>query len=204
MTIRPAELISAILHPVFLPVFFVILLITNSLYDISASSSLLVLMIYLVFTTILPLISVLILLHTGWLKDLTSLSRYERSYPLIVTLLFNVLFLYLSARFKANPILNYVTLITAFTIILCWGLNIFTKLSLHMAGWAAFAATTIWFLKMGWLQTPLYVVIAILLSGIVATARLKLKAHNGIELIVGTITGILAVILTNYLVFRMA
>ena len=123
---------------------------------------------------------------------------------MIVTLLFNVLFLYLSARFQANPILNYITLITAFTIILCWGLNIFTKLSLHLAGWAAFASSTIWFLKMGWLQTPVYIVMSILLLGIVATARLKLKAHNGIELIVGTITGILAVILTNYLIFRMA
>lgn len=204
MTNRQAELISAILHPVFLPVFFALLLISNSLYDITAAASLLVLLIYLLFTTILPLISVLILLRTGWLKDLTMQSRYNRSYPMIVTLLFNVLFLYLSARFQANPILNYITLFTAFTIILSWGLNIFTKLSLHLAGWAAFAASTIWFMKMGWLQTPVYIVISILLLGIVATARLKLKAHNGIELIVGTITGILAVILTNYLIFRMA
>lgn len=192
------------LHPVFLPVYFAFLLASNSLYDITTLSSLIVLLIFLVFTTILPLLSVFILTRTGWIKDISMPDRHERSYPMIITLLFNVLFLYISSKYRTNPLLNYVVLITAFTIILCWGVNIFTKLSLHTAGWSAFAAATIWFLKAGWLQTPFFVILAVLLTGVVASARLKLKAHNGIELIVGTITGILALILTNYLVFRMA
>lgn len=204
MTNRPAEVISTVLHPVFLPVFFAFLLTANAMYDITTLSSLIVLAIFLVFTTILPLLSVFILQRSGWIKDISMPDRHERSYPMIITLLFNVIFLYLSTKYRTNPILNYIVLIIAFTIILSWGMNIFTRLSLHAGGWAAYTATTIWFLKMGWLLTPLFVVIAVLLTGVVASARLKLKAHNGIELIVGTITGVLAFLLTNYLIFRMA
>ena len=204
MTKRIAEIISALFHPIFLPVYFSLLLIANSLYNISSASSAVIFLVFIVFTTILPLLSVFILQHSGWIGSFTMQSRNERSYPLLLTLLFNVSFLYITSKYRGSPILNYVVMITAITIILSWGINIFTKLSLHLAGWSALMATAFWFLKIGWLHSLLYVITAAILTGIIGSARLKLKAHNGIELVVGTITGIISLVLTNYLIFRMA
>lgn len=204
MTNRMAEIISALLHPVFLPSYFTVFLISASLLEVSGISSVVLLAVLFVFTAVLPVVSFYILKRTGWISNFNMESRQERSYPLLFTLLFNVLFLYLAGRFHTSAMLSYVVMISAFTIIMSWAVNVFIRLSLHVAAWTALAATTLWFLKMNWLPSPVYIIIPLVITGIVASARLKLKAHDGTEVIFGAITGLLSVILTNYVIFRMA
>lgn len=82
---------------------------------------------------------------------------------------------------------------SAAVIVIHLALLSFTKPSAHMSGISGFLGLLIALsLKYGLNFLP-YIVLGLLISGLVASARLKLEAHRPSELVLGFFTGLLVV-----------
>lgn len=150
-----------------------------------------------ILTVVIPFIAYLILKNFGVVHSIFLNSKAERKYPLLIHILLLILIL-----LKVIPN-NYITelyfyfaglLGAAFACLLLLLLNF--KTSLHVVG----VAGVLMYLVNLSIHFEINIVIAIglltLITGLVISSRLYLKAHSKMELLVGLFIGLLSQLLT--------
>ncbi|MDD5416797.1 MAG: hypothetical protein PHU12_02360 [Candidatus Aenigmarchaeota archaeon] len=146
----------------------------------------------ILFLGIIPLLDVLIMYKIGYLKDMNATNRKRRNLIYFLAILSYIgsalIFWKLGSHAMFLISLAYVFAPSATAIT-----NRFVKISVHVAGVAGPTTALIYVFGL-WLM-PLY-----LLSLLIAYVRLKLKAHNITELLLGFI--IPAIV--TYLVYLIA
>jgi len=156
--------------------------------------------IVIISTIVLPLISVLILITIGRLSSLEMMRHKERVFPLFnmtIWMLFGYLFLQnilLYAPLLMAEFLGAIIIISLASI-----LSNFWKISLHMLGIGGILGIFI-AIQILYKNTTSLIVIFVLLSGILASARLNEKAHNNSQVYVGFLVGLLTelIVVLNY------
>ena len=183
--------VSYVFHPLFIPIggtlsYFVVTPRINSLAMQSGN----ILPIF-ILTIIIPIILFLILKNLGLVSSIFAPDFGERKYPLYFSMI-----IYLMILYKVIP-LNYINelyyffvglLIATFSILLL----LFAKIraSIHLMGMGS-----ILFYLIGLsihFETNITFAIALftLMTGLVATSRLFMKAHSRIELLIGLVIGV--------------
>lgn len=190
------KFISVILHPIVIPTIGVILFLLITPNEIKKERQYLLISIVFFSTYIVPLISLIILKSLGFINSFQVESIKERKIPLFIMLiLFYILGKYLIniQDFKELGMLFYGTNISLALVYLLFSIQI--KSSLHIM---SLSSALGFFLFYGNLHSksvlPIAIVI-ILLTGVLASSRLYLKAHNQKEIYFGFFIGLIGQII---------
>jgi len=185
------KFISVILHPIVIPTIGVFLFLALTPNVIQKERQYLVLSIVFFSTYILPIILLVILKTLGFIKSFQVVSINERKIPLFLMLLvFYILgsILIKIPVFKELGVLFYGTNLALIATYMLFFFKI--KTSLHIL---SMSSTLGFFLIYGALHSISILPIAIsiiVLTGLLASARLHLKAHNPQEIYLGFFLGV--------------
>lgn len=183
-----------------------ILLVLNP-YQFGSSGiidSHLFILIFFISSVFIPLVAIGLMKPLGFINSFEMKERHERIGPYIIT---GLLYIWLFQNLINNPdvprILSAAVLGACIGLFLSFFLNNFTKISIHctgMGGLLAFCLLLIFLFDYGQfsivigsssfeIQTIFLFVIIVLISGLVGSARLILKAHNMQDVYGGFIVG---------------
>lgn len=192
------QLISIILHPMFMPILalHLTLLVLPSL-AFTLSQNLLLIYGILVFSTmVLPLISIFWLMQKGKVSSLEMSNHKERSLPLFKTVIWMSFGYYLLQNLLFyTPILKAELLGAILIILLAAIISKFWKISLHLLGIGGVVGV---FIALQIMHGDfLYLLLLfILLSGLLGVARIKQKAHNYAQVYAGFLVGLSVELIT--------
>ena len=186
------------MHPLLMPTYGILLLFHYSpylAYSIDEKVKLYIYAVVFLSTFAIPVLISLFLLRQGVLTSLILKERSDRALPFIVTAISFLTGYYILKQLPI-PKIFYLFLLGALTsIIIALLVNYKWKISLHMIGMggivgALFAMSQIFLINM-----MLPIVLWLLLSGILGTARLSLGSHKPSEIYIGFITGFVSLFL---------
>ncbi len=190
------RILSSLLHPVLFPlVGSVFYLFTVPRY-VSSRYKLLVLLVIFVGTYLLPILLLFLLKGLKMIQSLHLSSIEERKFPLLVISFLGILIGRLLFKIVIVNELAIYIIAGSFALLLVYSFLWFgIKVSIHTLGIGALIGFVIR-LSLVYQQNFL-VVIALLfiIFGIIANARVKLRAHTFSEVILGVIFGVGAQIL---------
>lgn len=194
------KLVSAILHPLLLPFYGIMLLFTVGMFrEIQWEYRLYIEGIVLLFMGVVPGFGIWLLKKAGHVSDLDVSIRSERLFPYLITLLSYITTCYL--LFTAQMpwwiiklfLGSVLSTFIAFFISLKWKISAHTMASGCVVG-------SIFLVCLNEALNPLLLfAVAIILSGIQASSRLYLKAHTLGQVCGGFCLGALAVCCTFFL-----
>ncbi len=194
------KFISAILHPIVMPTIGIFLYFLLSPIRLNKDQKLTVLAIVFIATYIIPLLLLVFLKSVGYIKSYQVFSIKERKVPLffMITLLF-----FLAELFRKLTIvkdLSYLFYGIVLGLIITY-LLFFTKLksSLHLLSIGGAVGYFIIFQQIHDVNIMPVIIIFILLSGILGSSRLYLKAHTPREVYTGFFIGFLCQFAVYYL-----
>lgn len=192
-----AHLISYVLHPIFMPTLACALLMWCNPYYFAQMGSFEAFTVFsnmIINTIFLPVVSLIILKKMKLLDDFNLPERKQRAVPFLILIFF---FFWTFTIFLKEPSLPlgftsiafgaFLSLFTAYIINV-----VYVKVSLHTIGMGAIVATI--FYAMTFTLKPLagIFLLAIIVAGLVGTARLVLGAHTSREVYLGYCVGFLA------------
>ncbi|CAM1356079.1 hypothetical protein [Tenacibaculum halocynthiae] len=184
------KFISTILHPIVMPTIGILLYFIFSPINLSSQQQLTILSIVFISTYIVPLLLLVFLKAIGYIKSYQVFSIKERKVPLffMIALLF-----FLAELFQK---LNIVKDLSYLFYGIVLGLTItyflfFTRLksSLHLLSMGGAVGYFLIFQVIHGINILPIIIIFIILSGLLATSRLYLKAHTPKEVYTGFFLG---------------
>ncbi len=189
-----ALIFSTLFHPVVIPtlgMFILLQLNTYIRFAVAPGARRLILLLVFINTAIAPVLSLLIMKRTGYVKTLTLEERNERILPLLLaTALFFIT--YYMLRQITLPSIVYFYIISATLLLLVTLMaSFFWKISIHMValgGITAFLIITSLLLRT---DVSRLIIAALVASGITGSSRLILKAHTPVEVYAGYMLGFL-------------
>jgi len=192
------QLISILLHPMFMPLLalHLTLLVLPSL-AFTLSHNLLLIYGILVFSTmVLPLVSIFWLMRKGEVSSLEMSNHKERSLPLFKTVIWMSFGYYLLQNLLFyTPILKAELLGAILIILIAAIVSKYWKISLHLLGIGGVVGV---FIALQIMHGDfLYLLLLfILLSGLLGVARIKQKAHNYAQVYAGFLVGLSVELIT--------
>jgi len=192
------NLVSYVFHPLFIPVYIIYFLMKaqpQMFASFDARDKVIVLIRFFVGYTFFPLVTVLIALGLGFLKSVHLKTQKERIVPYMAC---GIYFFWMAYVLRHQPEFapEIIQLAMAIFIASSLGLiaNIYMKVSMHgmsMGIMLAFVAM----LSMASPGFTLYLSVALLITGLVCTARMIVSDHFPSEIYVGLFVGILSMLL---------
>src|SRR5689334_1686420 len=134
-----SKFLSLIFHPLLLPTYAFMMIVWSQPFLFAAYEGKEWVIVLRVFinTFIFPVICLIILWRLGWLKSIEAQSREERIIPYIAIGTLYV-WTFITFRKSADPqILNIILLGSCIALFGCFLFNIFSKISIHAAGFGA-------------------------------------------------------------------
>lgn len=191
------KFISYLFHPILIPIAGTLayFLITPRFSpDVFISGNILPIFI---LTVIIPIISFLILKNLGLIRSISLSEIKERKYPyyVIIALLLMIVYKVIPNNFTAELYYYFIGLIAAtFTSLTLLFLNF--KSSMHLTGMGSLLMFLVSLSVHFEVNITIALSLFILATGLVATSRLYLRAHQKSEVIIGFIIGLLSQLLT--------
>ena len=192
-----AQFLSAIFHPLLMPLFGLFLLFNSGIFmfyiPIEVKHSIYV-TIFL-STIVLPIILVPFLRFFRLINNIFMEERRERIFPLMLV---SILYFFTYYWFKhfafSTAIQSFMLSITIISLML-FAISFFWKISMHMAGIGGL--TGLIFLISFHLNTNFIipVIIVLFISGILGTARLILGSHTASQVYYGYFLGLVMVLI---------
>ena len=192
-----SNFISYLLHPLFIPIGGTIayFLITPKYTPLEIQSAS-ILPIF-ILTVIIPIVTFFILKNVGLVNSIFLETATERKYPLYIhaSILLLILYKVIPTNYVSEIYFYFTGLLGA--TVACLLLLLFNfKTSLHAVGVSGLLMYLINLSIHFEINLIIAISIFILLTGAILTARLYLKAHTRIELIIGVFIGLLSQLLT--------
>ncbi len=201
MAEKISKFISVIFHPVLIPTLGFFLLFNSGFYFsmLSWEAERFVLLVVLFSTGILPVLSVAILALNPKFDLLMENSR-DRIIPLLSSSVFYYLGFVLLGRMKAFPVFKLFLVASVLVIIAMLLISFKWKISNHMAAVGGMTGTIFALSFRSGVNPVITILVVILISGIVGTARLILKKHDLKQLTAGYVLGFSVLYLAIYFV----
>jgi hypothetical protein len=195
-----AEVISYVSHPLFLPILvtvFVVSAMPEYFVPFKRGSIRFMfdkLYIRVLFSTLfLPIFVVVLCRALGFVSSFQLRSQKDRIIPYIACTIF---YFWTYFAFKregvAPPFFNAFLLGVFIAIVMGMVANSYVKISMHTIGWGGVVGFLLMLMISMNMNISLVLIVALLIAGIVATARLVLGAHTPAEIYTGLGMGILA------------
>lgn len=188
-----ALLLSVVFQPLLMPSLVFGLLFFAVPQASSIPESFKARLFYLIVTStlLIPMVLMLGLRWSGMVKSLHFEEKSDRRTPFILVTLFYLLTTYfLKEKTELDPILWQGMGIITFSVALLTGITFFWKMSAHTTGiGGVLGVLGILGVYFPSLDLAYLLVAALLLGGLVASARLYLDAHSPAEVYVGLLVG---------------
>lgn len=190
-----ARLLSVLLHPIILiQLIFIAAIQRDGLWQSPSwnPEGWLVLIIALMFVAVFPILATFWLLKHRIVSNWEMTQRQERNAPFIIMIVFSLLLWLIYDLMGIGGMVSRLPLFGALLISLTFLVNLFWKISIHMAGIGATVAFFNYIIsEPSSLMLTILIVSGIALTFMAAYARLRLKAHNPFQLVTGWIAGFL-------------
>ena len=183
---RLAHGISWVLHPFLLPVYMIALLLTATTFALfPANVKFYLLWVILLYAVLIPVLALGVLRSLGRISSYRVDDRRERLLPLLVGAICYLLCAITLAKIPSVVFLRKFMVAAACCEVLCLVVSLRWKISLHLTGMGAVVALLVVMniAGVGHMRIPLSV--AILGAGALASARLYLGCHNGMQVLAG-------------------
>ena len=192
-----SRILSLVLHPFLVPIYatIIILFLSSILNIITLKVKLYFIATIALYTLCLPLFSILLMRYLGVVKNLDFSTKRERILPLLIVVSCYIV----CANYMPVSIVSFVINKFLFAAIGCivtaFIINLFWKISLHMIAMGGLVAVLVYSSLYGY-GIPLWVLIlTIITTGALASARLYLGCHNSAQVAVGYTLGFIVSIL---------
>ena len=198
-----AKFVSFVFHPLFIPLYLTYFIMTFRSYEFGGLDDwgrLTRLLQVFVNCTFLPLISILLLRALKFIDSVYLKTQKDRIIPYIICMIFYFWNWY---AFKNNHEVNdIVSMSMAIFNASIFGflVNISMKVSMHAIAVGAMTTFIALLAYTDSINYSFYLSIAILISGIVCTARLIVSDHRPKEIYYGFLIGILSQLAAHYFV----
>jgi len=184
---------SVVFQPLLIPslVFGLVLFAVPESSSIPAEFKFRIFYLIVISTLLIPMITIIGLRLAGTVKSLHMHSIQDRVIPFSVTSIYYALTVYfLHQKSELDPILWQVLGLITIAIIGLTAVTFFWKMSAHMTGLGGLlAAVIVLGSKFPNFEVLNPLLLVIILTGAVATARLFLEAHKPMEIYAGLIFG---------------
>lgn len=197
---RWQKIISTILHPIVIPTIGILLYFILTPINLSNRQQYTILAVVFVTTYVIPLLLLIILKSIGYIKSFQVHGIKERKIPIF----FMMILLFTLGKFFFNTTIIKDLSYLFFGVVLGLGIVYIlfitkTKTSLHVLSMGAATGYFLLFQQIhGVFVLPL-VILFIVLSGLLASARLYLKAHTHKEVYLGFFIGLISPFLAYYI-----
>ena len=197
MTSRIANAISIIFHPLLLATYlFLSFILVDPIVVLPPGytriAQWLILLVVWLTTFVIPALSIVMLKFTGNVKSLRLENRKDRLVPFFyISLFYGFTAYYFSEQMLVSHITEVVFILTAVIIFVGSIITLFWKISVHGLGMGAisgFMLVLAIIFPGGMIQYLL--LLTLLITGLVLTARLKLNAHTPPQVYLGYLLGL--------------
>lgn len=199
MSEKLSKVLSIIFHPVLIPTLGLVLLLNSGFYFamLSWEAKRFVLLVVFFTTCILPMLSVAIMALNSKF-DISMPQSRDRILPLLASSMFYYLGFFLLSKVRAFHELKLFMVASVLVIIALLVISFRYKISNHMAAIGGLAGT-LFALSFRSGVNPVYsIMLVVLVSGLVGTARLILGKHNLGQIIAGYALGFSSLYLVIY------
>ena len=190
----PAQLISYLFHPLFIPTYIFLFLIFRFPFDFPGITIWqLKLRLFSIFwlTAFFPAFAVFLLWRLKFSESIFLRTQKERIVPYVIIMFFYWWMYYLSRNFNDQPaVLKFfymgIFISTVFGLIL----NNYFKISMHAMGVGGAMAAVILFSFYYQMPLGISMSVATFIAGLVCTSRLLVSDHSNKEIYTGLLVGI--------------
>lgn len=188
-----ARSISLVFQPLAMPTLvfaFFLFLMPDWVFQL-ALPKIYVFLLVLLTTLVIPLISLLLMRLTKSISSFHMEKREERILPFTVISLYYVMTSYLFyLKVEVDYRMMFALSVMTVCVVLLTGITFFWKISAHMIGVSGLLGIVMYFsIKYPSLEMVNYVLMLIIFTGAVASARLYLHAHTPGEIYAGFFLG---------------
>jgi len=189
-----SKIISTAFHPVFIPVYlmlFVFKIPALNILILNPMMKLIIIGLLIINTVVLPIFSLYVLKSQNSIHSLQLETAAERRIPYALSFIYYTItaYIFLRTSYLDNS-LRFIPMAAAATILALFFINNYIKISAHTASMGS-AFAYIFLLAFYFSTNTIFVLIGLTLTaGIVASARLYLKAHSEIEIYSGFFVGL--------------
>jgi len=201
---RIASLLSALLHPLVMPTLGLVILFnlnTHLVYSLPGQAKKFILLIVFVNSAIAPIISILLLKKAGFIKDVMLDERSERMLPLLLSAVYFFITYFLLRKVSLPSIIYFYIIGAALLVLLSLLVTYRWKISIHMVSMGGVTGFLISIALLLRVDMDFLLMITFLASGLLATARVKLNAHDLPQVFAGYAMGV-GVMLILFLYLR--
>ena len=190
-----ARVFSVIFHPLFMPLYgIVIIFYSGTFLSIMDKSLMKMIMLFVAATTIgLPLSLITLFVHFKFIKDLQMNERRERILPYITTFIFYAFTQYFVRNFPINYFFTEFLFACTISVLVVIGISLVWKISSHMVGIGGIVGLILALTFEFRTDLMIYLVILLLIAGFLGTARIKLESHTPSQVYSGFILGVINV-----------
>ncbi len=197
MQTKIAKIISYLFHPLLIPTYAFVLLFSIKAYFsliIPTEGKLRILLLIFIVTFVFPVMVILFFKSRNMIKSLYQLSRQERKFPYITTIIFYFFAYYLLKNVQISPIFHFFTFGATVLSMTAFVINFFWKISIHMIAIGGVIGMLIGLSFTGILGSPFWIYVAVFVAGLIGFARLQLKAHSQLQVYAGFFLGVFGMI----------
>ncbi|ANH83299.1 hypothetical protein A8C56_22005 [Niabella ginsenosidivorans] len=206
-----ATLLSYIFHPVFIPVYIICFLLFTepflfvalpvSTEEVVIRAKMRILLQGLINYTFFPLVTVLLLKGVGFISSIKLKERKDRIIPFIAC---NIWYFWIWYVWRGLDDIPRELVVLAMAVFMASSIgllfNIYMKISMHGIALGT-AVAFLCYLGFEYGQgMGFYIIIALLISGLVCTARLLLSDHTAREVYWGLAVGVMGLLIANFVV----
>ena len=195
---KTARIISIIGHPIFHPTWMMIILLLSGITRFTPGNDLTFLTITLSLTFLVPALVIVMMKKWHVIDSFEMEDRDDRLGPLFIMIMFLYVTLRFFNKFQLFSIFSFYLTTVIVVTILAFIITFFWKISLHALGWGNLTAC-LFIMTTASIRMYLPCFIgSIVISGIVAAARLKLKSHSNAQIYSGFVMGFATVIIIYF------
>lgn len=190
-----ARALSAIFRPFYVPTAgFLALFLLTYLRMVPWVYQLIVIGMVYLFTVVFPMLAIY-LYHrvNGWTLHQLN-DRKKRAVPYVLTITCYIACLLLMYRMGIPRFLSGIIVATLMAIVICAVVNIWWKISTHMAAIGEFIGGFVYFSMLFHYESVGWLCFFILLAGVLGTARLVLHQHTLGEVLAGFCAGLICAV----------
>jgi hypothetical protein len=193
---RIARVLSYIAHPLLIPMFGLLVISNSGTYaaDLDHRFMQFIYLSVFIFMLLIPASLIPLFLYSGLAKNIQFSERRERLLPLYATLVFYLTAYFLVKKLPVSVVYQKFLFSACLSILFLSAISYFWKISAHMVGWGGLVGLILSLSFRFNTDLMLFLILAILFSGIVGFARLKLSAHSPMQVYMGFLIGFLIMI----------
>ena len=196
-----AKIISYLFHPLFMPTYgMTLLFFSNALSGFNPyalpevmHNNALIFAVVISLTLVIPGIAAVLLKRMGKIQSLQMKTRQERQIPFAITG-FCYLAAYTILQNVLQPVNHMVLIVLAgaqLAILIALIVSAYWKVSLHMIGIGGLLGMQLLMIKLFHIPWEILLYATVLLAGFIGFARLRLNAHEPLQVLVGFVIGVL-------------